>query len=445
MIDAQSRTGCASLGGTPHSDGIRANLAIGLALAILVLAGVGGWAATSSLSGAVLAQGTVVSSSNMKKIQHSSGGIIAEIRVKDGDTVAAGDLLVRLDDTITRANLQVITKQLDELAVRQARLKAERDDAEAMEVPKALYARRNEPNIADIIDGERTLFESRRAGRLGQKAQLQERLTQLREESTGLSARNKAKEKELTLVATELEGLEELWDKRLASITKVTAMRREATRLDGEHAQLDAQAAIIRAKIAETNLQLVQIDRDLRTEVMKDFRETQAKEAELVERRTAAEDQLKRVEIRAPHAGTVHQLSVHTIGGVISPSEPIMLLVPADDTLVVEAKIAPQDVDHIYIGQPAFVRFPAFNQRTTPEFKAELVVLSADVVKDATPGQPHQTYYVGRLRLTDIQKRDHVKLVPGMPAEVHISTADRSALSYLVKPMTDQIARAFKH
>jgi membrane fusion protein, type I secretion system len=425
-----------------EDDGIRANLTIGLVVIILLVGGFGTWAATASLAGAVLAQGTVAAGSSVKKVQHPTGGVVADIRVRDGDVVGAGDLLVRLDETVTRANLQVITKQLDELATRQGRLRAERDGLDVVQVPESLTDRKNDPGISEMIAAESALFESRRNARARQKDQLQERITQLCEEIVGLTAQTQAKERELALVAIELEGVEQLWNKKLMPISKVTAMRREAARLDGDRAQLTAQGAMSRGKIAEIKLQLIQIDQDLRTEVMKDLREAQAKDAELVERRAAAEDQLKRVEIRAPQAGIVHQLAVHTIGGVINASEPIMLIVPADDTLIVEARVAPQEIDHVRIGQEAFVRFPAFNQRTTPEFKAEVMMVSADSTKDASS---NQTFYLARLRLSDdFNRTGQLKLVPGMPAEVHMRTTARSPLSYLVKPLSDQIARAFK-
>src|SRR5262245_43195466 len=328
-------------------DGIRTYLKVGIAAVILLVGGLGGWAASTTLAGAVLAQGTVVVDSNVRKVQHLAGGIVGEIHVRDGDTVNAGDVIVRLDETITRANLAVITKQLDEFAVRGARLKAERDGRDSVAVPSSLVSRQAEPELLEILAGEHTLFESRKTARAGQKAQLGERIAQLKEEIGGLTAQQRAKAKELELVRTELAAQEQLWVKNLTSIAKYTATQREATRLDGELAQLISAAARAKGKIAETELQIIQLDQDLKSEVIKDMREIQAKEAELNERRVAAEDQLKRVDIRAPQTGIVHQLSVHTIGGVITAGEPIMLIVPSEDALVIEAKIAPQDIDQV--------------------------------------------------------------------------------------------------
>lgn len=425
------------------SDDVRPHLLFGTLIAALLVIGLGGWAATANLAGAVIAAGTVVVDSNVKKVQHPTGGVVGEIKVRDGDRVQHGDLLLRLDETLTRANLAVIVSQLNELAVRQSRLRAERDGAEGIgETLPRPSDYMIDRGIAEIMAGERTLFESRRRARAGQKAQLQERIAQLREEISGVDAQRVAKTRELALVGAELAEVEKLWDKNLMPLSKVTAIRRDAARIEGERAQLTATTAQAKGKITEIELQIIQIDNETRLEVMKDLREAQAKEAELIERRVAAEDQLKRVEIRAPQSGIVHQLSVHTVGGVITQSEPVMLIVPEDETLVIETKVLPQDIDHVHVGQAAFIRFTAFNQRTTPEFQGQVMRVSADLNKDPQTGQ---AYFIARISLRDAEskKLGSLRLVPGMPAEVHIATGDRTAISYLLKPLTDQFAKAF--
>ena len=424
------------------SDKLGGYIAIGMVALLLLAGGLGGWAATSELAGAVIAQGTVVVDSNVKKVQHPTGGIVGEIFVRDGDRVAAGDLLLRLDDTITRANLQIVTGQLDELEVRRARLVAERDGKPALEIPATMVSRMTEPGVLENIHGEQGLFESRYTARTGQKAQLAERIVQLQKEVEGIEAQQHAKDQEIDLLQKELLGLFELERKNLVPSLKMTNMQRESARLKGARAQLIASAAQARGKIAEAELQVLQIDQDLKTEVMKELREIQAKRAELNERRVTAEDQLRRIDVRGPQAGIVHQMSVHTIGGVITPSEPVMLIVPEGDALVIEAKLAPQDIDHVRSGQTAFVRFPAFNQRTTPEFLGTVQRIAADLIKEP---QLNQAYFATRITLPpeELKRLGALKLVPGMPAEVHIKTAERTALSYLMKPLTDQIARAF--
>src|SRR3954453_16241378 len=363
---------------------MRRTLVGGAATACLLVFGLGGWAATTELAGAVIAPGSLVVDSNVKKVQHPTGGVVGELRVRDGDTVRTGDILVRLDETITRANLAVITKSMDELTARQARLKAEQDGRERVSFPPDLIARRAEPEIAGLLGDEVRLFELRRTARQGQKAQLKERIAQLNEQIQGMVDQVAAKRREIALIGDELKGVRELWSKNLIPVTRVTALERDAARLEGERGSLVSTIAQTKGKMTETELQILQIDQDLRTEVGKDLAEIRAKTSELVEKKVAAEDQLKRVEIRAPQDGMVHQLAVHTVGGVITPNgEPIMLIVPEADILRVEAKIQPQDIDQIRLGQTAVLLFSAFNQRTTPELKGDVSRISADVSQDA--------------------------------------------------------------
>ena len=415
----------------------------GAGIVVALIFGFGGWAAATNIGGAVIASGTVVVDSNSKKVQHPTGGVVGEIKVKDGDVVREGDLLVRLDETVTRANLAVITKQLDQLAIRQARLRAERDNA-VFDIPPSLLRRLDEPEVAEMVHDEGALFQNRKTSREGQKSQLKERVEQLREEVKGLVGQQKAKDKEIQLVKIELAGQTELWDKKLMALTKYTATQREAARLDGELGAIVSRIAQTRGKIVETDMQILQVDQELRTEVSKDLREVQGKESELVERKVAAEDQLKRIDIRAPQTGVVHQLAVHTVGGVISASDVMMVIVPGNDTLVIDARIAPQDIDHVKAARIAHIRFSAFNQRTTPEFDGVVQRVSADTTRDA--GQNNIPYFVARITLPEAEmaKLGNLKLVPGMPAEVQIKTGDRTALSYFVKPLQDQWARTFR-
>ena len=424
------------------AEGIHSYLRVGAIAVFLLVGGFGTWAATASLAGAVVAQGTVVVESSVKKVQHQTGGIVSEIRVRDGDRVKAGDVLIRLDATIAGANLGVITSQLDELQMREARLKAERDDKATLDLPASLSARAGAADVDEIVSGERTLFENRRAALAGQKAQLNERINQLNEQILGLEAQARAKSREIDLIGKELKEIEILWRQRLTTLARVTAIRRDQARIEGERSQLTASVAQVKDKIVETRLQIIQLDQNLKLEVAKDLREAQTKEAEMIERRAAAQDQLQRVEIRSPQTGVVHQLAIHTVGGVINPGEPVMLIVPEHDALVVEAKIAPQDIDQVHEGQRAFVRFSAFNQRTTPEYNGEVVRVAADLTKDQATGQG---FFTARIALppSEVMRLRRLKLVPGMPAEVFIRTTERTALSYFLKPLSDQLDRAF--
>ncbi|MBL8884087.1 MAG: HlyD family type I secretion periplasmic adaptor subunit [Hyphomicrobium sp.] len=422
---------------------VKRYVVFGFATLFVLVGGLGGWAATTDLSGAVIAPGTVVVASSVKKIQHPSGGIIGKIFVKNGDHVKAGEVLVRLDETVTRAQLQVITKQMDELRGRQARLRAERDGAATVAFPDDLLARAAESDVGHILSGERTLFESRLRSREAQKAQLSERIAGLQEEVAGLTSQADAKSRELNLIGKELAGLETLETQRLVPTSKMMSIRREGARLEGEKAQLQAAAGSSRGRIAEIELQKLGIDIEARSDIIKDLRETEGRLVELSERRTAAEDQLRRIELTSPVDGVVHQLTVHTVGGVINPAEQLMLVVPADDRLVVEAKIAPHDIDQARMHEDATIRFPAFNQRTTPTLSGRVRDISADLTRDQQTGMSYFTANV-EIPESEMPKLNGHKLMPGMPAEVQIATISRSALSYLVKPLEDAFAKAFR-
>ena len=424
---------------------IRLHLAAGVAAVAFLVAGVGGWAMTAELSGAVIAQGTLVVETSVKKVQHPTGGVVGELRVRDGNRVRSGDILLRLDETVTRANLAIVTKNLDELAARQARDEAERDGDPAIAFPDELLTRANtSSDVARLIAGETKLFETRRASRDGQRAQLRERVAQLRQQIEGLSQQTVAKQTEIDLIQPELEGVRELWRKNLVQINRVTALQRDAARLEGERGQLVAATAEAKGKIVETELQILQIDQDMRSDVGKELADIRGRMAEFVERKVSAEDQLKRVDIRAPQDGVVHQMTVHTVGGVITAQgEPIMLIVPAADELRVEAKIQPQDVDQVNVGQRAIVRFPSFNQRTTPELNGEVTLVSADVSQDQRTALTFYTVYV-KIPPDELKRLGSLRLIPGMPVEAFVQTSPRTVLSYLVKPLEDQIVRAFR-
>ena len=426
-----------------HSSIRRHLWAATLTLALLA-GGVGGWAASTEIAGAVIASGFLVVDSNVKKVQHPTGGVVGEILARDGDRVRSGDVIVRLDETVARANLAIVTKTLDELTARKARLAAERDGAGEIEFPPEMLERAGNPSLANTIAGERRLFDLRHTARVGQESQLRQRIAQLTEEIGGITAQREAKLREITLVERELKGARDLWDKNLMPITKLTALEREATRLEGERGSLTASIAQSKGRISELELQIIQITRDMASEVGKDLRETEARIGEFVERKAAAEDQLKRIDIRAPQDGVIHQSAVHTVGGVIAAGDAIMLVVPSsEEGLVVEAKVQPQDIDQLQLGQPAVLRFATFNQRTTPEINGTLARISADALLDQRTGQAS---YLVRIALTpeEIGRLGDVKLVPGMPVEAFLQTGNRSVMSYLVKPLHDQIARAFR-
>lgn len=424
-------------------ESIYRHLLAGGLIVLLLAVGVGGWASTTQIAGALIAQGSIVVDSNVKKVQHPTGGVVGKLNVQDGDRVKAGDILVQLDDTITRANLAIVTKGLDELGARKARLEAERDGAESVSFPANLLARGNEPSVDVAVTNERKLFELRRSARLGQKAQLKQRITQLQDEIRGLSAQQEAKAREITLINQELGGVRELWKNNLVQITRLTALERDGARVEGERAQLVASVAQAKGKITETELQIIQIDQDLSSEVAKDMREVDAKFGEFVERKVTAEDQLKRIDLRAPQDGIVLESKVHTVGGVIPAGDTIMQIVPESDNLLVEARVNPHDIDQVQIGQSAVLRFSAFNLRTTPEINGTITRISADTTTDQRTGQ---TYYTTRIAMpkSEIARLGDIKLIPGMPVEAFVQTGERTVMSYLMKPLQDQFMRAFR-
>src|SRR6202048_1131090 len=399
------------------------------------------WAGVARLSGAVIAHGIVVVDGNSKKIQHQQGGVIGEILVRDGSRVSAGDLLVKLDDTQARALLGIVTSQLTERLGSKTRLAAERDDQDDLEFPPGFTT--SGPEAERVASGERRLFHARLASANGQKAQLGERIKQNEEEIKGLTLQNSSKTRELTLIADELSRVNDLYKKNLLPVTRVLSLQRDEARIEGEVGTLVAQIAKLRGQIAETRLQIIAIDQNRFSDAQKELREVEGRIAELQERKIAAEDQLRRIELRAPIDGIIHELSVHTVGGVANPAEQLMLVVPSSDALSVEVRIPSSDIDQLNIGRQGILRFTAFNQRTTPEVKGVVKRLSPDAVRDKETGQ---FYYTARITPDngDLVRLGDQKLVPGMPVEAFIETSPRTALSYLTKPLTDQFERAFR-
>ena len=422
---------------------IRQHLIVGLSVVALLAVGLGGWASTAQISGALIAPGSIVVESNVKKVQHPTGGVVGEVRAHDGDVVKAGDVVVRLDDTVTKASLAIVTKNLDGLWARAARLEAEQRGLDKITFQPMLLDRAADPDVKAVMASEAKLFEVRVNGRIGQRAQLRERVTQLNEEIAGLTAQEKAKDQEIALVEKELVGVRDLYDKHLVQMSRLTTLERDAARLSGERAQYIASRAQAKGKITETELQIIQVDKDLVSDVSKDLRETNDKIGEFVERKVTAEDQLRRVDIRAPQDGMVLQSSVHTVGGVITAGDAIMLIVPQADDLQVEAKVNPQDIDKLQLGQKTLLRLSAFNQRTTPELNGAVTRVSPDVTTDQRTGQ---SYYTIRVSMPpeEVARLGDVKMIPGMPVQAFVQTGDRTLLSYLIKPLSDQLMRAFR-
>lgn len=422
---------------------IRRHLLVGAVAGLLLVGGMGGWAATTDLAGAVIAPGGLVAESSVKLVQHPSGGVVAEIVARDGDMVEAGAVLARLDDTAIRASLEIVLQSLRQLEVRGARLEAELKGRDQIDLPTALAARSGEPEIAELLAAEARLFDLRRSALLSQQGQLRERIQQLQEEILGIETQIQAKERERALLAADLVNTRSLLADRLVSGERVSSIDRELARAEGQLGQLIAGGAQARGRIAEIELQITQLQQTFLSEAAQELSSVQASSAELRERRIAAESELARTTIRAPQSGQVHEVAIHTVGGVAGAGETLMRIVPIADALSIEVRIAPQDIDQVHVNQKVLLRFSAFNLRTTPELDGTVTRLSADLTRDAQTGV---SYYTARIAVDDgeLTRLPDLALTSGMPVEAFIQTGERTALSYLTKPITDQIMRSFR-
>ncbi|MGH6855686.1 MAG: HlyD family type I secretion periplasmic adaptor subunit [Aestuariivirga sp.] len=411
---------------------------------IFLMAGIfGGWAASTNIEGAVIAPATIIAESNTKRIQHKEGGIVRKILVKDGDRVVEGQDLVILDDTETRSELAIVDSLLVEELAKRARLEAQRDGLAAPQFPPEILSWQNEPEVARIMQGQLRLFTARSDGIRGKKEQLDQQIAQIGEQIAGMQAQIAAQEQQIELVGDELVGLHDLLGQGLVAKSRVLAMEREQARLEGANGELIASKAGAANKISEIRLQILQIGEEDRTQSLTELRETEGRIAEFRERKLAAAARLGRMVIKAPIGGDIYDLALHTIGGVIQPAETLMLIAPEADELVLLAQVPPQNIDQIAPGQQARVRFQTFNQRLTPEVGAEVTQIAADTSRIDQNSPP---FYAVRLRIRpeELAKLAGSKLKPGMPAEAFISTSERSPLSYLLKPLTDQIAHTFR-
>lgn len=415
----------------------------GLAATLLFLVGGGGWAATTEISGAVIAPGSVVVEGSSKRVQHLEGGIVAAIAVKNSDHVHAGQELIRLDGTDIRASLQITRGQIEELKARQARLLAERDGADGFEMPPADPALDIAGTRTAVWQGQIKLFASRRSARLDKEQQQLERIGQLEQAIHGLTAQLNAKDQTLVYLNGELEDLVQLHEQQLIARPRLLAQQREKSKIEGERGQFLADIARTKVQISETRLQSAESKQTLMSDVLGELREVETKLAELTERESATAAKLKRLTVLAPLSGVVHKLNVFTIGGVVGPGETIMEVVPNEASLAIEGQLDPAAIDQVNQTFPVRIRLPALDQRVTPELDGHIVSISADVRQDS-PQLPR--YYAIRAVIEpgEMPKLGTSRLVPGMPAEVMIVRGDRTVLSFLLKPLVDQFAHVFR-
>ena len=423
----------------------KAYVATGVIALVLLVGGVGGWSALAELAGAVIASGELRKESNRQVVQHPEGGIVAEILVKDGDDVAAGDVLLRLDETRPRAELAIIDVQLDEAMTTIARLTAERDGNHNMPLPTELRDRVNgDADLALVVNGQRKLFQARLESIQAERAQLSSRIEQIEERIEGSAQQIEALGLQSALIVEEITAQQALFDKGLATAAPLSALKRESARLEGETAGLKAAIAEAESEIAATRVALLQLDGDRREEAIDGLRSFHAEVAELKQQRIAIADQLARMDVRAPRSGIVHALAVHARESVIQPAEPLLYIVPEDEALIVAVEVTPNEIDSVHLGQEVDVRFPAFNARTTPSISGYVQTISADRRVDDQSGE---SFYAVEISLDEPALDaaiDKAELLPGMPVEAYLRTEMRTPISYLTKPLTDQIARAMR-
>ena len=422
---------------------LRRTQLLGYGSLVAMLSIFGAWTAFANLSGAVIAPATIVAETYSKKVQHREGGNVLKILVKDGDAVEAGQELVLLDPTEIKAELGIVTNQLNELSIKKVRLTSQRDNSPKLELPVSMQASTNDSVVMEILTGQRHLLESTLQTATSKKDQLKEQLGQLKDQIVGVGAQVASNKKQMGLIQSELDNLRKLQKQGLVPISRVSAMDRESARLDGELGQLTASKASAEAKIGEVKLQIIQVDEDLRNQALTELRDVDAKIAELQQRQVTAASRLSRMSIKAPITGTIYQLTVHTDGGVVGPGETLMMIVPKADDLVLQAQVTPNDIDHVHLGQAAHIRFTAFNSRLTPEISAEVTQVAADTSRADAQSPP---FYAIRLTISaaELAKLGDNKLKPGMSAEAFIQTESRSPFSYLIQPLMDQFSHAMR-
>ena len=421
----------------------RSAILFGFITITLIFGGLGTWAAMAPIASALIAPGVLTVDTSRKKIQHLEGGTIKALLVRDGDRVQGGDVLIRLDETQPRASLAILQSEYDSALALEARLLAERDNKHKITFAKDLLNRANEGKLAEILADQTKLFDVRRSARDGETSILQSRSVRLNENIEGLLAQQKAKQRQISLIEEETKGLRDLFQKGFTDRSRLMALERQSAELEGERGEHISAIASAKTNIAETELQIVQLQRDLQEKVVDELRKVRTQIFDLEERLGAALHVLEHIEIRAPVSGTVVQMSVHTVGGIIRSGETILEIVPADDKLIIEAQVQPLDIDNIAVGQEADIQLTAFKSWTTPILVGVVTYISADRMLDQRSGLP---YYLARITVSDeeVERLEERELYPGMPAEVMIKTGERTALEYLAQPILDSMGRAWR-
>ncbi|MDO6729684.1 HlyD family type I secretion periplasmic adaptor subunit [Marinovum sp. 2_MG-2023] len=429
----------------PPTFSVRVPMFLGVFFLVVLLGGFVAWAAVSQISGAVIASGQVEVDQNRQAIQHPDGGVVAELLVREGDMVEDGDVLIRLDPDLLRSKFTVTRDQLHEIMARHARLAAERDGAEEPVFSDLLLAvARDEPAVAELIAGQTRLFHARAESLTRETDQLRNQTEQMRVQIEGIEAQQQALSQQLELIGRELADQQQLLDKGLAQASRVLALQRQQAQLSGQAGELTAQKARALARISEIEISILSVGARLREQAISELRDLQLRERELLEQVNSYEDQLGRMDVRAPVAGVVYGLAVFGPSSVARPADPLMYLVPRDRPAIITARIAPINIDELYIGQEVLLRLTSLSQNESPEIYGEVSQLSADAFVDEVSRQPYYRAEIALLPGEVLKLPEGVELIPGMPIEAFIHTDDRTPLAYFLKPLTDYFARAFR-
>lgn len=419
----------------------RGPMTAGLLALVLLVGGFGTWAVMAQITGAVITSGQIEVDRNRQVIQHPDGGVVAEILVDEGDTVAAGDLLIKLDATTLQSELAIVEGQLFELMARRGRLEAERDGIETLTFDPILMAA---PTGSELMEGQRRLFDARLESTKRATEQLDQQRAQIASQLDGISAQQTALDTQKTLISQELGDQQKLLDQKLVQASRVMGLQCEEANLLGRVGELTASAAQAAERMTEIDIQVLTLTTTRREESITRLRDLQYNELELSERRRTLVRQLDRLDIRAPVSGVVYGLQVFAEQSVIRPADPVMFLVPQDRPLVIATKVRPVDIDQIHLGQDVILRFSAFDQRRTPELHGKVTLVSADIFQDEATGM---AFYQAEIQLNEGEATrlpEDMVLIPGMPVEAFVRTADRSPMDYLLKPLADYFAKAFR-
>ena len=422
---------------------VRRPLGLGIVALVVLFGGFGGWAVTAQITGAVIASGLIEVDQNRQVVQHPDGGLVSDILVDEGRTVAAGDVLMRLDASDLLANLSIVEGQLFEALARRARFEAERDNATALSFDP-LLDEGDAAVVAGLKTGQANLFDARAENEQSRVSQLNQRMAQIAAQVEGIAAQQAALQTQIGLIGQELENQQSLLERGLAQASTVLNLQREEARLRGQTGELASSVGQAQERITEIELQILSQISTRREEAIAQLRDLQAQEFELRERRTTLIRQLDRLDIRAPVGGIVYGLTVFGAGAVIRPADPVLYIVPQDRPLVIAARVAPTDIDVITIGQEVTLRFSALDQRTTPELYGTVALVSADSFTD---DQTRASFYRAEIELNDgelARLPEGSTLIPGMPVDAFIRTADRTPANYLIRPLWDYIARTFR-